>query len=262
MPAAGRSAAEIRFIEGLAANAWPAAHIETIDGWVLRHTPGVTARRSNSVLALSAGEGPLDDRLAFVEQFYRSRDLPARFQISPLTEPPGLDSVLSDRGYEIEAPVDVQTARVERVLDPSSKRWPIGPRAPVHLMDEPNNAWLTLWTELFRRGDAAVTKERVLARIVPPTAFALLETDGRPAAVGYGVVEAGWLGVFGMGTVAEARGRGLATSILHALARWGSDQSAMNAYLQVEAENAAAHRLYARAGFSTSYGYHYRTREV
>ena len=37
-------------IEQLAANAWPAATVRLVDGWLLRYTPGVARRRSNSAL--------------------------------------------------------------------------------------------------------------------------------------------------------------------------------------------------------------------
>jgi GNAT superfamily N-acetyltransferase len=257
---AGAEPSLVRLIEELAAHAWPAWHTESLDGWLIRHTPGVRARRSNSVLPLDWTGGPLDDRLALVEGFYASRELPARFQISPVATPAELDSILAGRGYEIEAPVDVQTAPVSQVLDLTAIGRLRSAPPQVHLTNEPDAPWLTLWTDLTRRGDPAVTKERVLDRIGPPAAFALVEEDAKPAAVGFGVVEAGWVGVFGMGTSPEARRRGLATSILHTLGRWASDQHAESAYLQVEAENHPAHRLYERTGFATRYRYHYRTR--
>jgi N-acetylglutamate synthase len=61
-----------------------------------------------------------------------------------------------------------------------------------------------------------------------------------------------------MGTRPEARRRGAATSVLHALASWAIDKGADRMYLQVEAANDAARQLYVRAGFETAYRYHYR----
>jgi GNAT superfamily N-acetyltransferase len=62
-----------------------------------------------------------------------------------------------------------------------------------------------------------------------------------------------------MGTRRDARRRGAATSILHALARWGHGRDAARMYLQVEAMNDGARQLYTRAGFEMAYRYHYRT---
>jgi GNAT superfamily N-acetyltransferase len=54
------------------------------------------------------------------------------------------------------------------------------------------------------------------------------------------------------------RRRGAASSILAALAGWAQAGGAARAYLQVVEANEPAVRLYARAGFATLYGYHYR----
>jgi GNAT superfamily N-acetyltransferase len=190
-----------------------------------------------------------------VEEFYDTRRLPTRYQLSPVATPPGLDELLAERGYETEARVDVQTAPLGDVLRGTS-----GSSSAARLTAEPDDRWLALWTELFKRGDPAITKERLLDRIAPPAGFVLLEREGDPVAVGYGVVERGWLGIFSMGTVAQARRRGLATHVLHELARWASGLAATECYLQVEEGNEPAHRLYERAGFRTLYSYHYRTR--
>jgi ribosomal protein S18 acetylase RimI-like enzyme len=61
-----------------------------------------------------------------------------------------------------------------------------------------------------------------------------------------------------MATAPEFRGRGIATEVLGAGARWAAGRGATRLYLQVEEDNAAAIGLYTRAGFTPSYGYHYR----
>jgi ribosomal protein S18 acetylase RimI-like enzyme len=47
--------------------------------------------------------------------------------------------------------------------------------------------------------------------------------------------------------------------VLAALAGWAAKQGAERMYLQVEPDNAAAWRLYERAGFTELCRYHYRT---
>ena len=56
-------------IEELAARAWPAAEAHRANGWLLRHTPSLTRRRSNSALALDGDHGDP----AVVEDFYARR---------------------------------------------------------------------------------------------------------------------------------------------------------------------------------------------
>ena len=47
------SVEERRPVEELAARGWPAAETLRRDGWLLRHTPSLTRRRSNSALPLA-----------------------------------------------------------------------------------------------------------------------------------------------------------------------------------------------------------------
>jgi GNAT superfamily N-acetyltransferase len=63
-----------------------------------------------------------------------------------------------------------------------------------------------------------------------------------------------------MGTRPEARRRGAATAVLHALAAWAAANGCPRSYLQVEEDNPGARALYARAGFTDAYRYHYRTK--
>jgi RimJ/RimL family protein N-acetyltransferase len=61
-----------------------------------------------------------------------------------------------------------------------------------------------------------------------------------------------------MATRPDLRGRGIGTTILTAGATWAAEQNAHRLYLQVETTNEPALRLYARAGFTRAYGYHFR----
>jgi GNAT superfamily N-acetyltransferase len=98
----------------------------------------------------------------------------------------------------------------------------------------------------------------LLGRLCGRAGFALVRTRGEPAAVGLGVVEPPWAGVFSMLTLPALRGQRLGEAVLGALARWALARGASRLYLQVEVDNEAARRLYARAGFAPRYAYHYR----
>ena len=88
---------QIRLIEELAMNAWPAELIEPLDGWWMRWHR-MTSRRVNSVWPNAwGGRIPLAIKLEKVEQFYMLREQPARYQICPAALPEGLDDVLEVR---------------------------------------------------------------------------------------------------------------------------------------------------------------------
>jgi GNAT superfamily N-acetyltransferase len=247
---------DVRLIEELAANAWPAPVAQLVDGWLLRFTPGARIRRANSVLPINGrGEIPLEDRFRLVEAFYSRREVPIRYQVSPAAVPGDLDAALERRGYLVEVRVDVMVAEVAAIVGAGDT----SELGPARVAAEPEPRWLDTWAQVSDRGDTETLRRLIVDRIASPVAFASIEVDGRVAAVGMGVAERGWLGVFSMGTVPEFRRRGAARAILFALARWGAEHGTTRAYLQTEAANEPAVRLYGTVGFTRAYGYHYRT---
>ena len=249
----------VRFLDELAANATAATTVQLLDGWLLRAAPEYPFRRSNSTLPHGGDRFGLETRIGMVEDFYRHRELPVRFQMSPAALPEGLDDVLEARGYEIEEPTLVLVAETARVVERTQGH----DAREVTVGDAIDEYWVAEYASAY--GDDEVGRSRLrayahlLQRLAPAIGTAVLPVDATPGAIGLGVLERGWAGVYAMGTRREARRRGAATSILHALARWGHSRDAARMYLQVEAMNDGARQLYTRAGFEMAYRYHYRT---
>jgi ribosomal protein S18 acetylase RimI-like enzyme len=244
-----------RLLDELAANATPATTVQFVDGWVLRAAPGYPFRRCNSVLPFAPAAATA---VASVEAFYRARGTPARFQVGPWASPPDLDVQLAGRGYEVEAPVDILVSEVPALRSRRAHR-----DVEVVLRIAVDDAWVQAYGALH--GDDTTPGERVAAygrllrHVGPQVLVATVDVDGAPAGVGFGVVERGWLGIFGMGTRPELRRRGIATAILDALAGASTEYGAERCYLQVEADNDGAHALYRGLGFTAGHRYHYRT---
>jgi ribosomal protein S18 acetylase RimI-like enzyme len=247
---------EIALIEELAANAVPAAVSQELDGWRLRFSSGVT-RRANSVYAPRHGGAlGLDEKIAAAETFYRRRGLLCRFQLCPASRPTELDAELAARGYSPTIPTFVQTGRLSSAL-----RLAVGMGRVSEQFDE---RWLAAYVEGEGETDQRkiAARREMLLRVGPPAGFAATAVDGRLAAVAFGVVERGWLGIFSVATSPAFRGRGLAAATLGELAAWADGQGATRAYLQVLSSNTPALRLYEKLGFATSYQYWYREREL
>ncbi len=239
---------QVRSLENVAANAWPAAERQALDGWLLRASPAPT-RRVNSVLANDVlGKMPFAARIEAAEDFYIRRGQPPRFQLTRGSRPKHLDSQLADRGYEIEAPVDVQVAAVKDLVG-------LRESDALHIAGQLNTAWMQVYADGFNRDVTSVIEQ-----ITGQTAFLTFEKDDTVVGVSLGVLEQGWLGVFGMQTRPVHRGRGIGTAMLTGLAAWALALGAHGVYLQVEQDNPGARRLYERHGFRTVYSYHYRTR--
>jgi N-acetylglutamate synthase len=249
----------VRLLDEFAANATAATTVQLVDGWLLRAAPQYPFRRCNSTLPYDGDSIGLEARIGKVEAFYRDRDLPVRFQMSPAALPVGLDDVLETLGYEIEEPTLVLVADTGRVVDRTAR----DDTGEVTFGDGIDEYWVAEYASAFGDDDAARDRLRAYAHLLrhlgPAVGTAVLPIDETPAAVGLGVLERGWAGVYAMGTRPQARRRGAATAVLHALARWAQGRGAERMYLQVEATNDGARQLYTRAGFETAYRYHYRT---
>lgn len=243
---------QISLIEELAANAVPAEIVQELDGWRLRYNGGVT-RRANSVLAARHGlAADLAGKLAAAETFYRRRGAGCRFQLCPASAPADLDTVLAERAYTRTTPTLVQTAPLAALRGPASHE--------ALVSEQFDEAWLAAYVagEGEQSPAKIAVRRRMLQLVGPPAGFAAATVDGQLAAVAFGVVERGWLGIFSVATRPDMRGRGLAGAALGALAAWAAGHRATNAYLQVMSVNGPALRLYGRLGFSTLYEYWYR----
>lgn len=245
--APGMQLEELKLLEEMNLNAWPALKTVHLDGWLVRSSGGDT-RRPNSVNLFGPSTLPLTDKVDQVETIYRNLGRPCLFRITPLADAK-LPDLLSERDYSGEGATFVQTAEIGHTDMPSG----------VDVLSRVNDTWLA--AALGIRGVAGEEREifRLLHRAIAVEAgWALVRIDGRAAACGCVSVERGWSGLTGIYVHQQARGRGLARKITEALTGWAHDRGARRMWLQVDQKNEAAISLYSSLGFRTSYTYHYR----
>lgn len=243
-------------VEAHAYRAWPGLHVETLDGWRLRSAANVT-RRANSVWAQQCERGLADPaRLTAVERFYAARNLPARYQLCPVSQPGDLDAQLAQRGYRLTAQTAVQIADLDAVWAAAP---PLAPGLTTTVEPMPTPVWRELYTLVEDAPPEQIdVRLAIMAQVQAPSAYATVRLDGKPAAIGSAVADGDWLGLFNIGVSPALRRRGAAQAVLAALYKWGAAQGVRRVYLQVMTNNTAALALYARYGFTTLYQYHYR----
>jgi ribosomal protein S18 acetylase RimI-like enzyme len=247
---------DARLLDEISINATASAVMQLVDGWLLRASPDLPFRRSNCAIALADAQ---IESIPVAEEFFARRGRPVVVQVRD--EMVELDAQLSARGYALEAATDILVADAGTVVE----RAPRG-TATITLHDELDDVSIAAYGDVM--GDTPEMINRIKAygrmmRSLGPIAFgatALLDEAEPPVGVGFGVVERGWIGYYGVGTALHVRRRGIGTDIMRVLTERGIELGAERAYLQVDHANDGAHALYSGLGFTRSYGYHYRTK--
>jgi ribosomal protein S18 acetylase RimI-like enzyme len=251
----GRSAdkpAEARRLEEMALNASGAFQSLLYDGWLLGHRAGPT-KRLRCINPTYRSSLPLERKLAYCTDFYRTAGLPAIFRMLPFAQPVGLDAFLAERGWG-----EFERTLVLRAGLPAAQALP-APAVEVELVA------MTAWVEATRAllGVASDAIPRLLDRAAGyplPQTGALIRRDDEVVACGLAKVEEDHVGLFAVHTAPSLRGQGLGRAVVGALLADARQRGARTAYLQVTAHNAPALALYRRFGFDAAYDYWYRAR--
>lgn len=245
-------AADFAELARVTARAWRPVESERLGEWELRASGGFT-RRANSALPLGDPGVPLEEALAQVRTWYEKRGLPAYIQ-----------AATGAAGTQERLCAQLEAAKWHREVSASVR---IGALAPIADLDAPvervvlsrsiDEGWLRRYQRSGRYGDDM----RQVLTSGPSVWFAAVPApgppDGVPAAIGRCVVDGRWAGFMAVETDPGQRRRGLATSVMTALARRALDEGASAAWLQVEADNEGARALYDRMGFATHHSYHH-----
>jgi GNAT superfamily N-acetyltransferase len=229
-----------------------------IDGWLVRFSPG-KAKRARCVQAVAAGRLPLEERLARCLAVFAGAGLQPYFRITPFSQPTGLDAALAARGMEKidDTRVMVAPLRPEGLPGTDDVDATDGLRFEAVEGDA-----FAEWVGLQRGssvGARAAHAERIRQSPVRHRALTLIDATGRTVAGGQVVVEGDLAGLYDLFSVEAVRGRGLAPALCRRLLRLAAADGAKDAYLQVDASNAPARRVYERLGFADGYAYHYRS---
>jgi len=120
---------------------------------------------------------------------------------------------------------------------------------------EPDEEWLAAYRY---RGQRLPADALPVLLSAPVQVFASVRRDGRTVATGRLSLADGWGGLTAIEVVPACRRAGLGTAVTAGLAAQAIARGAERIFLQVEEDNTAARRLYARFGFADRHRYHYR----
>ncbi|MCL2584423.1 MAG: GNAT family N-acetyltransferase [Streptosporangiales bacterium] len=240
---------EIIDLERAAALHWRGTEEDRLGGWLLRAAEGFTGR-ANSALPLGDPPGSLDEALAAVTRWYRTRGLPPMLQVAmPLEETSALDEALAARGWGLRpGPAFVMTADLAGGTAP--------PGDGVRVDAAPDDEWLS--AQRYRgRADLPPVRMKVLVS-APEQAFVSIRDGGTAVAVARLSLGGGWAGITSVEVSPARRRRGLGRAITDACRAEAFARGARRMFLQVETANEAARALYEKSGFTYAHRYHYR----
>ena len=244
-------------IEELTLNGWPALYSSLHEGWLLRFADGYT-KRANSVSPLygSADTDNADrilERIEYCESLYKQAGQAAIFKITPFGGTGMLDDRLEQLGYDKADVSSVQTRSLLQLKEPHTRE--------VTIADAVQDDWLSVLSEMTGMAEQArVSIKKILSSGSLQKGFFTLYEGGVSAAVGVGVIEQGYVGLYDIVVAESYRNKGLGEQLILNILKWAKNNGAAHSYLQVVKGNGPAIRLYEKLGYEEIYTYWYRAK--
>lgn len=240
----------VRRYEAAGFRAWPAASTHYDGAWLVRLSADHPAKRLNSINPLDPADvadfGPRIERAAayFVEE-----QRPLTFRITPLAGHV-LDRYLEEGGWRrLDDSTVMRLSLDEAGLDEAMDQ------IPMRDVGRFVSAAITVQAADPTLGAGLAA---VIEAIEPEAGLFVVESGGEPLAAAICVQDGDLAGLFEVATAAGARGKGHSRRLVTSALKWARMRGAKEAWLQVEAANEPAVRLYRSLGFTEAYRYHYR----
>lgn len=252
----GKSAADlhrlalVRRFEAAGFRAWPATTVHYDGAWAIRLTAGHPSKRLNSVNPLDPGDvANIGERIARAARRFEAYGRPVTFRMSPLSGP-ALTEHLDRHGWS-------------SISESIVMRFPLNEQSVADAMDQIPLRDLarfvnaTMKVHRLEQGLKAGLSE-VIGSIQAQTGLFVLEHDDDAVSTAVCVRDGELAGLFEIATDHDLRGRGFARRVVMSALKWAHAQGARLAWLQVEADNSNAIRLYESIGFREAYRYVFR----
>lgn len=254
---------EIKQLQEILMNSWPADHYYFLNGWILRFNDGVTAR-ANSVFPLNytGDSNTIDEDINFVEKAYQAHNLPTIFTIPEFFEPHNLDIKLIELGYQQLGCITY--TMIISVQDLKSE--PINEEFSYDFYNQRVEEFSNFLANYSKRDNEAQKVLNALANriIIPRKCFLIAKYESKIVGALTGILDPhGFLYIADMLVDPDFRRQKIATSMfLKIIKEWGIPNGVEKIWLQVESENEEAVNLYAKLGLRRAYSYYYLAKSL
>ncbi|QND50720.1 GNAT family N-acetyltransferase [Phyllobacterium sp. 628] len=242
--------AQIRQIEAVGFRAWPASSVHYDGSWAIRMTASHPAKRLNSVNPLDPGDTDnMEQRVANAIQRFRAYGSRPIFRHSPLA-PKELDDYLTELGWSrfdesVVMVADLGTIDLSDAIE----------QIPLEDIDRYIDA-----AQQVQQEDPALKPGlfEVINAIRPSKGLFVVEEGNEPVSTAICVQDGALAGLLNIATLSNRRRKGYGRMIVKSAIKWAFARGATRGWLQVEAGNLAAIKLYETMDFTEAYRYVYR----
>lgn len=236
---------------------WPAEQVIEDGSWLIRLSSKLPYKRTNSINCLSESDGDnVTERLQKAQSVFESVGVQPTLRTTPLTPPSLLSATSGLRWGEPFSESIVMTAALAEDMNAD----PNHAHAEFESFDHPAIEWIDDYMALtMDKAKDRDTITRTLNQIEKPVQFIRVIHNSSCIGVAVSVVQNNLVGLFGLAVAASARRQGLGRVLSKTALNWGKNEGASTAWLQVEADNTPARKLYESLGFVECYRYAYRS---
>lgn len=221
---------------------WPAAKMQTVGPWMIRHGQGGGKR----VSAVSANGEWQEDQISLAEDAQVEIGQDRLFVIRQGED--RLDRALETRGYRVVDPVVAYAVSCAELADPA----PSGMSAFAHW--PPLAICRDIWAEL----GIPAARIAVMERAHGPKCAILGRTGDHPSGVAFVAVHGDTAMLHALEVRETMRRQGSAHNILRKAANWALENGAKTFSLVVTRANEPARKLYTSLNMQVVGQYHYR----
>lgn len=245
----------IQKIEELSMNALPALSTVLLNGWILRFSNGYS-KRANSVNPIYECSIDIERNVNLCEAAYTSKGLDTVFKLTENIHSFKIDNLLVKRGYGYEAKTNIMLKEIHEFDMENEEKY------DSVIYEDLRDDWFEAFIRLNKVNEKnSRTLKMMLQRMIPEACYACIKEDGVIEAVGLGVMEDGYVGMYDICVNESKRRRGLGTKVMKSLINEASKRGYQYSYLQVVDENEGAKFLYDMLGYKKQYSYWYRVKK-
>ena len=248
----------IKHLQEVLMNSWPAHHYYFFKGWILRFTSGITDR-ANSVFPINytGNQDTINEDLDYVEKAYKAFNLPTIFTIPENHEPYNLDIKLRARGYQqMGFSTNTMIIPIENINN-HYKNEEFSYTSYPNRVEE-----FASFLAKYSKRDVNAQRELVQLSnriIIPLKSFIVAKYEGSVIGTLMGVLDHyHYLYIADVFIKPNFRHRNIASSLFYEVVKkLGIPNKAQLIWLQVESDNESAMNLYTKLRMKKLYSYYY-----